>query len=395
LTGFRVLDLTRVLAGPYCTALLADLGAEVIKLEPPGGDEYRHIGPFAEGESALFQLNNRGKRSIVIDLKQEAGVALAQQLALACDCVVENFRPGVAAKLKLDAATLRAQKPALVYASISGFGQTGPWQDRPAYDLVVQALSGMMAVNGEEGGSPLKVGESFADLAGGLFASWSILAALLKRERTGEGATLDIAMHDALFALLPTAHAQWLYGKREPQRVGNRHPLSTPFGCFNAKDGAFALAVLNEKHFAILAGLIGQPGLEQDARFNSDSARTSHEPELRALIEAWSSSRSAADAVQALTAAGLTAAPIASFKRAATSPQVVERGLIASLPHAKLGAVQVVGQPVRFDGGKPLAKTAAPSLGADTSAVLESFGLTARQIGDLRKAGVIGGGNHG
>jgi CoA:oxalate CoA-transferase len=258
LSGFRIFDLTRVLAGPYCTALLADLGAEVIKLEPPGGDEYRHIGPFLDGKSALFQLTNRGKRSIVLDLKTEAGIATAQELALTCDAVVENFRPGVAAKLKLDAETLHARKPSLVYASISGFGQTGPWTAKPAYDLVVQALSGMMSVNGDEGAPPLKVGESIADLAGGLFASWAILAALLKRERTGEGATLDVAMHDALFALLPTAHAQLFYGRREPRRVGNRHPLSTPFGCYRASDGMFAVAVLNDKHFTLFAGLIGK-----------------------------------------------------------------------------------------------------------------------------------------
>ncbi|MFO1033306.1 MAG: CoA transferase [Hyphomicrobiales bacterium] len=371
LSGFRIFDLTRVLAGPYCTALLADLGAEVIKVEPPGGDEYRHIGPFVEGESALFQLTNRGKQSIVIDLKDEAGLALAQNVALTCDCVVENFRPGVAAKLGLDAETLRARKPSLVYASISGFGQTGPWKDRPAYDLVVQALSGMMAVNGEAGGPALKVGESIADLAGGLFASWAILAALLKRERSGEGATLDVAMHDALFALLPTAHAQWFYGGREPARVGNRHPLSTPFGCFAAEDGSFAMAVLNEKHFAILAGLMGQPELATDPRFASDPARTANEPALRALIEAWSGRQKVSDVVGLLTGAGLTAAVIHSFPEAAASAQVDARGLVARLPHEKLGTVPVVGQPVRFDGSKPMAWRAAPALGADGDAVMQ------------------------
>lgn len=376
LSGIRILDLTRVLAGPYCTALLADLGADVIKLEPPGGDEYRHIGPFVEGESALFHLVNRGKRSIMLDLKRDEARAMAKAIALTCDCVVENFRPGVAAKLGLDAATLRAEKPSLVYASISGFGQSGPWTGQPAYDLVVQALSGMMAVNGEEGGAPLKVGESFADLAGGLFASWSILAALLKRERTGEGATLDIAMHDALFALLPTAQAQLFYGKREPQRVGNRHPLSTPFGCYAAKDGMFALCVLNEKHFALLAGLMGKTGLEHDPRFNSDSARTAHEPALKAMIEMWSAGHSCDDIVALLASSGIPAAPIRSFGEAAASEQAVARNLVSELSHDTLGAVSVVPQPVWFDGVKPQSDHAAPALGQHNDAVFAELEKT-------------------
>lgn len=368
LTGFRIFDLTRVLAGPYCTALLADLGAEVIKLEPPGGDEYRQIGPFLDGKSALFQLTNRGKRSIVLDLKTQAGIATAQELALTCDAVVENFRPGVAAKLGLDAATLRARKPALVHAAISGFGQTGPWTAKPAYDLVVQALSGMMSVNGDEGAPPLKVGESVADLAGGLFASWSILAALLKRERTGEGATLDVAMHDALFALLPTAHAQLFYGKREPRRVGNRHPLSTPFGCYRASDGMFAVAVLNEKHFALFAALIGRPGLEQDPRFASDESRTLNEPALKAMIEAWSMERTVSETVALLESAGLPVAPIHSFSEAANSEQVQAREVISML-----GGTAVVPQPVWFDGSKPQATAPAPALGEHTQEILNAL----------------------
>ncbi len=370
LTGFRIFDLTRVLAGPYCTALLADLGAEVIKVEPPEGDEYRHIGPFVAGESALFQLVNRGKRSIVLDLKNEEQRLLARRIALSCDCVVENFRPGVAARFGLDAASLRAEKPSLVCASISGFGQTGPWTSLPAYDLVIQAMSGAMAVNGEEQGPPLKIGESLADLAGGLFASWSILAALLRRERSGEGATLDVAMHDALFALLPTAQAQLLYGGREPRRVGNRHPLSTPFGCFAARDGLFALCVLNERHFARLASLIGHPGLESDPRFSSDSARTSHEPDLKAIIEGWSRHLTADEVVALLSDAGLTAAPIRSFGEAAASEQVKARELVMDLPHPVLGSAKAVPQPVWFDGSKPAAERSAPALGGDRDSIL-------------------------
>jgi len=390
LSGIRIFDMTRVLAGPYATALLADLGAEVIKLEPPTGDEYRHIGPFLDGESALFQLTNRGKQSIAIDLRLPEGQRLAQEIAATCDVAVENFRPGVAAKLGLDAATLRGRRPDMIYASISGFGQSGPWTGQPAYDLVVQALSGLMSVNGEEGGAPLKVGESYGDLMGGLFASWAILAALFRRATTGEGATVDVSMHDALFSLLPTAHAQYLFAAREPARVGNRHPLSTPFGCYQASDGLVAICVLNEKHFAAFASLIGHPDLPADPRFATDSTRTENEPALKSLIEAWLASRSADEAVAILSATGIPCAPIRSFAAAASSDQTRERALIATLPHRKLGTVPVVGQPVRFDDLKPLARSAAPDLGADADGILNKIlNLSKADIADLRANGVI------
>ena len=389
LDGIRVFDMTRVLAGPFCTALLADLGAVVIKLEPPTGDEYRHIGPFKGGESALFQLNNRGKQSIAIDLRLPAGQKLAQDIAATCDVAVENFRPGVAAKLGLDAPTLRARRPDMVYASISGFGQTGPWTGLPAYDLVVQALSGLMSVNGEEGGDPLKVGESYGDLMGGLYASWAIMAALVRRAATGTGATIDVSMHDALFSLLPTAHAQAMYGGREPARVGNRHPLSTPFGCYQAKDGLVAICVLNDKHFAAFARMIDHPNLPADARFATDAARTDNEPALKLLIEGWLATQSADAAVTTMEAAGIPCAPIRSFAAAAASPQTTARDLVSTLAHPRLGAVPVVGQPVWFDGHKPVAAQTAPDLGADTNSILLALGLTAPQIDALRSAGVI------
>ncbi|RFC69623.1 MULTISPECIES: CaiB/BaiF CoA transferase family protein [Mesorhizobium] len=375
LTGIKVLDLSRVLAGPYCTALLADLGAEIIKLEPPAGDDYRHIGPFKNGESALFTLNNRGKKSIVLDLKTQADLELAQALATRVDVVVENFRPGVAARLGLGAEALREANPRLVYCSISGFGQEGPFKDLPAYDLVVQAMSGLMAATGEEGGAPLKAGESIADLIAGLFASWSIMAALLQRNVTGRGAALDIAMYDALFSMLTTSHAQHFYGGVLPGRVGNRHPLSTPFGCFKTSNGQVVIAVLNGGQFERLAALIGKPEITNDPRFASDSSRTEHEPALRALIEAWSINLTTEQAVATLATQGLPTAPIWDIAQAAGNEHAAMRGLVGSLPHPVLGQAPVVGQPVRFDGVKPLAETAAPQLGGDIAAVLKEFGL--------------------
>lgn len=378
LSGIRILDLTRVLAGPYCTALLADLGAEVIKLEPPAGDDYRHIGPFKDGESALFTLNNRGKKSVVLDLKKPEDLELAQALAARVDVVVENFRPGIAARLGLGAVALREANPRLVYCSISGFGQDGPFKDLPAYDLVVQAMSGLMAATGEEGGAPLKAGESIADLVAGLFASWSIMAALVQRNATGQGATLDVAMYDALFSMLTTSHAQYFYGGVLPARVGNRHPLSTPFGCFGTSDGQVVIAVLNGGQFERLAGLIGKPEIADDPRFASDSSRTGHEPALRTLIEDWSGRLTTQEAVAALSAHGLPAAPILDIAEAAANEHALMRGLVSRLAHPLLGQAPVVGQPVRFDGEKPVAAAAAPRLGGDRETVLKEFGLEAR-----------------
>ncbi|HWL55170.1 MAG TPA: CoA transferase [Paracoccus sp. (in: a-proteobacteria)] len=375
LSGIKVLDLSRVLAGPYCTALLADLGAEIIKLEPPQGDDYRHIGPFKDGESALFTLNNRGKKSLVLDLKNPADLELAQAIAAKVDVVVENFRPGVAERLGLGAEALRAANPRLVYCSISGFGQQGPFRDLPAYDLVVQAMSGLMAGTGEEGGQPLKTGESIADLIAGLFASWSIMAALVGRNASGQGATLDVAMYDALFSMLTTSHALHLYAGLLPQRVGNRHPLSTPFGCFATQDGQVAIAVLSGKHFATLAALIGAPEAAGDPRFATDESRTTHEPEVKALIEAWSSQLTTEEAVAALAGAGLPAAPIWDIAEAAGNAHATARGLVTPLPHAVLGMAPTVGQPVRFDGEKPVSAVSSPALGGDRAAILREFGL--------------------
>jgi len=375
LSGIRVLDLSRVLAGPYCTALLADLGAEIIKLEPPAGDDYRHVGPFKDGESALFTLNNRGKKSIVLDLKKPADLELAQALAARVDVVVENFRPGVAARLGLGAKALRKANPRLIYCSISGFGQEGPFKDLPAYDLVVQAMSGLMAATGEDGGAPLKTGESIADLVAGLFASWSIMAALVSRNSTGQGATLDVAMYDALFSMLTTSHAQHFYSGVLPGRVGNRHPLSTPFGCFRTRDGQVVIAVLNGGQFERLAAVIGKPEILDDPRFVNDCSRTENEPALRAFIEEWTGALTTEEAVAALASQGLPTAPIWTIAQAADSEHAAARGLVSRISHPVLGEVPVVGQPVRFDDDKPIAASGAPRLNGDTEAILKDLGI--------------------
>ncbi len=389
LEGLRVLDLTRVLAGPFATAILADLGADIIKLEPPQGDDYRHIGPFQNGESALFALTNRGKKSVVIDLKSPDGQVLARQIAAGCDVVVENFRPGVAERLGLGADRLRQANPRLVVCSISGFGQSGPSAELPAYDIVVQAMSGWMDATGEEGGQPLKVGEALGDIAAGLYAVIAILSAVIGRARTGQGAALDVAMLDCLVAMLPTSHALHLYAGRSVARVGNRHPLSTPFGAFRTRDGHAIIAVLGARQFRALAQLIGVPEAAEDPRFASDEDRTAHEPAVRALIEDWTAPRPTADVVAALSAAGIPAAPIHTLAEQLSSPHAQSRELVAELAHHRLGRSPVVGQPIRFCGAKPLSSTGAPALGNDTRSVLKGLGLTPDQIAGLLKAGIV------
>jgi CoA:oxalate CoA-transferase len=389
LEGLRILDLTRVLSGPFATALLADLGAKIIKLEPPQGDDYRHIGPFRDGESALFALTNRGKSSVVIDLKTPEGQALARQLASQCDVVVENFRPGVAARLGLGAETLRADNPGLVYCSISGFGQKGPAAQLPAYDLVAQAMSGWMDATGEEGGEPLKVGEALGDIAAGLYAVIAILAALIGRAKTGRGAALDVAMLDCLVAMLPTSHAIHLYSDSPVARVGNRHPLSTPFGAFRTADGHAIISVLGARQFEALCKVIGAPEAANNPRFASDESRTQNEPALRALIERWSKTQPTQAAVAALAEARVPTAPILTLAEQLASDHATPRALVNDLPHHRLGKTPVVGQPIRFDGKALLAETGAPALGGETRDILQEAGLSSAQITQLIAAGVI------
>ncbi|MBX6323522.1 MAG: CoA transferase [Rhodospirillaceae bacterium] len=375
LGGVRVLDFSRVLAGPYCTALLADLGADVIKVEPPAGDDYRHVGPFIDGESALFLTINRGKRSIVLDLAKPDDLAIAHALAARSDVVVENFRPGVADKLRIGWKALSEINPRLVYASISGFGQKGALASRPAYDIIVQAMSGIMSVTGSPDGPPTLIGESIADVVAGLFGSWSILAALVERERTGVGRYIDLAMLDAMIAVQPLVVARYLASGVAPQRVGNRHPISAPFGAFRARDGMFVLAVLNNKLFGILAQCIGRPDLIDDKRFASDADRFANETALREAIEAWASALTAAQAVAALVAVGVPAAEIQDIAAAVASSEANGRSVLQKTDHLRLGAVQVPEQPARFAGVPRGCIAPAPALDGDRQAILAELGM--------------------
>jgi CoA:oxalate CoA-transferase len=373
LIGIKVLDFTRVLSGPYCTALLADLGADVVKVESLQGDEYRHIGPFRNGESALFQLVNRNKQSIKLDLKSPSGQRLASRLAAKADVVVENFRPGVAARLGIDYATLTVDNPRLIYASISGFGQSGSRSELPAFDLVAQAMSGFMALTGERDGPPTKVGESIGDLSAGLFCSWAILAALYERSRTGCGRQIDVGMVDALISLLPTAVAQWMFGDSPPSRTGNRHPISTPFGAYPTSDGYIVICVLSAAHFAQLMACIGRPDLSRDPRYATDEMRTRHETELSSLLVGWLRTLTVTEALRRLHDTGVPASRIENPDEVFASNYVRERSILSTTTHPVLGAIPAMEQPVHFAGLARGRQRAAPALDEHHAAVLERW----------------------
>lgn len=392
LDGVRVLDLTRVLAGPFCTALLGDLGAEVIKVEAPSGDDYRHVPPFDAETGALFLLLNRGKKSISLDSRSEAGRQIVRRLALSCDVVVENFRPGVMEQMGLGYAELSQANPRLICVSISGFGQTGPMGSLPAYDLIIQAMTGFMDVSGEADGPPMMTGESVADLATGLFASWSVLAALLSRERSGKGQFIDVAMYDCLFNFLPAALTQHLYGDTPPTRVGNRHQLGAPFGVFAAADGHFTIAVLNPKQFAKLACAMDRPELAEDPRFSNNSARNDNHAPLKACIEAWSNTRSVAEVVAALQRHDVPCSPILSVADAAGSAQARERALLRSTSTPDGRPISVMTQPVKFSGMPASSRLAPPALGADGNSILaDLLDMTPEEIDELARHGVLHG----
>lgn len=391
LAGVRVLDFSRVMSGPYSTALLADLGAQVIKVEALQGDDYRHIPPFKDDLSALFELMNRGKQSITLNLKDPSATEIIHQLAQCCDVVVENFKPGVAERLKIDFSTLHAINPQLVYASISGFGQTGDMSLRPAYDIIVQAMSGMMAATGFAHTPPTLVGESIGDLLAGLFASWGILAALYQKQHTGLGQYIDVAMFDTLFSMLPTSFAMHAYANQLPQRTGNRHPISVPFGAYQASDGQFMLAVLNDSLFRKLCNFIGSPELAEDQQFNSDAKRSQHEPLIRQHIERWAGDYSVADVVDKLAQQGIPASPIWDIRQASHSKQAQQRQLISHVEHSQCGLLALVEQPLSFSNHPRGLKTPAPKLGEHNRSVLcDILGYSEDQINALQQAAVLG-----
>ena len=374
LGSIRVLDLTRVMSGPFCTSMLADLGAEVIKIElPESGDEGRSFGPFVDGESSYFMLLNRNKKSVTVNMKSEEGRALVRALIPKCDVLIENFRPGVMARLGLDEPSVRTLNSSIVYTSISGFGQDSPLKDWPAFDLVIQAMSGLMSLTGPKGGPATAVGESVADVCTGMFAAFGTVAALFDRERTGKGRHLDVAMLDCMMSMQLTGLARQLYKDDTPRPAGNRHPVTYPVDSFSTQTGDIVMVCFSDRTFASLAALMGTPDLADDPRFVDNQARNENEDLLRDKISAWTTTLPQEAILSALLDAGIPAAPVWDLGQLTGSEHVAQRGLVTSGSHGSLGTVPLVPQPVRFSDAESTDEPTTPVLGEHTQSVLETL----------------------
>ena len=394
LAGVKVLDLSRVLAGPWCTQLLADLGADVIKVERPGaGDDTRHWGPpwHGEGErrvAAYFLSCNRGKKSAAIDFSRPEGAALVRKLAEGADVVVENFKVGGLKKFGLDAESLRAANPRVIYASITGFGQDGPYADRAGYDFIIQGMGGMMSVTGlpddEPGGGPMRAGVAIADIFTGMYTCVAILAALHAREKTGEGATIDMALFDTQLAVMANQASNALVSGKDPPRQGNTHPNIVPYQPFEAADQPIIIAVGNDRQFARLAEICGHPEWTSDARFASNGARVAHREEMVRLVSEAIRAKPAAEWLEQLEAVGIPAGPINSVTQALSDVQAKHRQVVRTL-----AGTPTVGSPVRLDGNRQDSDLPPPSLGEHTGEVLAGL-ADADEVERLRASGVIG-----
>ena len=395
LSGIRVLDLSRVLAGPWCTQLLADLGAEVIKIERPGaGDDTRHWGPPWHGEgddrvAAYFLSANRGKKSAAIDFAKPEGAELVRKLAEQSDIVVENFKVGGLKKFGLDADSLRSANPQLIVASITGFGQDGPYADRAGYDFIIQGMGGMMSItglpDGVPGGGPLRVGVAVVDLFTGMYTATAILASLFRRGRTGDGAHIDMALFDTQIAVLANQVSNALVSGRDPPRQGNTHPNIVPYQPFDAADKPLIVAVGNDRQFSKLAELCGHPEWATDERFATNAARVGNRAELVRLIGDCLRQKSAGEWFEKLDAAGIPAGPINTIREALADVQAQHRQMIRTI-----AGMPLIGSPMRIDGDRTDSELPPPALGQHTAEVLDGLSLRTSEVERLREAGVIG-----
>jgi crotonobetainyl-CoA:carnitine CoA-transferase CaiB-like acyl-CoA transferase len=391
LKGIRVLDLTRVLAGPYCAMLLGDMGAEVIKIEEPGrGDDTRGWPPFSRGESTYFMSVNRNKKSVTLNLKMREGRDLLKRLAKKSDVVLENFRTGTMEKLGLGYATLSKINPRLIYCAMSGFGESGPEAHRGGYDLIIQAESGVMDVTGFADGPPVKVGNSIADLVAGMSGAHGVTLALLARQRTKRGQKVEIAMLDVMAALLTYQAGMYLNAGRAPVRRGNEHPSIVPYEVFRAADAYLVIGAANDSLWERCCAALERPDLAKDPSYATVASRVEHRATLVPLLNQILGARPAADWLKRLEAAGVPAGRIRTVAEVCESEHLKARGMVVALPHAKAGTVKMMGVPIRLHGtpGKPT--SAAPVLGADTEAVLTRvLGVRRADVSRLRAAGVV------
>jgi formyl-CoA transferase len=391
LNGVRVLDLSRVLAGPYCTMVLGDLGAEVIKVEPPEGDETRGWGPpFAGGESAYYLCVNRNKRDMVINLKTDEGKTILRELAIQSDVLVENFRPGTLNKFGLDFETLHALNPKLIYCSITGFGQTGSMKDKPGYDFMIQASGGLMSITGEPDGEPMKTGVAVVDLFAGQNAIIAILAALQARTLTGEGQHLDIALFDSQLGWLANVASNYLISGKLPKRHGNAHANIVPYQSFQASDGWFAIAVGNDRQFVRLCELLGKPELAANEKFATNSTRVQNREEIIALLASIFKMASVAEWLEKLDKAEIPCGPINNFEQVFSMPQVKEREMLVQMEHPTIGALPLVGSPLKMSATPVEYRIPPPLMGEHTEDILmDVLGYSNEKVKELRNRGCV------
>ena len=403
LSHIRVLDLSRVLAGPWCSQNLADLGAEVIKVERPGiGDDTRHWGPpfvkDAQGqetaETTYFACINRNKRSITVNLSKPEGQEIIRQLVLESDVLIENYKVGDLAKYGLDYASLRQIKPNLIYCSITGFGQTGPYAHRPGYDYIVQGMGGFMSVTGEAdgfpGGSPQKAGVAIADLFTGMYASSAILAAVIHRDRTGEGQMIDMALLDTQVAMMANVASAYLSTDEVPRRWGNTSPIVVPYQTFPTSDGWMIVAVGNDSQFKHFVKVGGEEHLADNPRFSENPLRVQHRTELVPLLEAMTRKKTKAQWISLLDEIGVPCGPINNMKEVFANEQVQARKLAISVPHDTAGTMKLVASPIRMSATPTEIRMAPPTLGQHTNEILREYlKLDSSAIEALHKQGVV------
>jgi crotonobetainyl-CoA:carnitine CoA-transferase CaiB-like acyl-CoA transferase len=392
LDGLLVVDLTRVLSGPYCTMLLGDMGARVIKIEQPGrGDDTRGWGPpFAGEESAYFLSINRNKESLTLDLKHPDGRRILEQLLDRADVVVENFRPGTMDRLGFGYQTVSARWPRIVYCAISGFGQTGPRREQPGYDAVIQGEAGLMSVTGESGGPALRLGVAIADIVSGMFAAQGIAMALLARARGGRGQLVDIGMLDATAALLTYQAASYFVTGRAPERLGNRHPTIVPYETFAAADGEFVLAVGNDDLWRRFCGVAKLSDLASDVRFVTNRGRVEHYDELKPILAGRLRTRTRTEWIAALNAEGVPSGAVRDVAEVLNDPQLAAREMIQAVEHATLGTVRALGIPIKLSSTPGTVRTAPPTLGQHTDQILRTdLSLTDAEIARLRATAAV------
>jgi formyl-CoA transferase len=374
LQGIRVLDLSRVLAGPYCTMVLGDLGADVIKVESPDGDETRGWGPpFAGGESAYYLCVNRNKRSIVVDFKTEHGRGILHELIRRSDILVENFRPGTLARFSLDYGSASAINPNLVYCSITGFGQTGPLRDKPGYDFMIQGMGGLMSITGEPDGEPIKVGVAVADLFAGQNAVIAILAAVQARSQIGKGQHLDISLFDSQVAMLANVASNYLISGNLPKRYGNAHANIVPYQSFQASDAWFVVAVGNDRQFEKLCEVLGKQEFANDERFGSNSERVKHRHELISLLKPVFLTKTSREWLSMLEAAGIPCGAINTLNEVFSTPQVSAREILVHMEHEEIGDLKLVGSPLKFSDTPVDYRLPPPRLGEHTEDILKEL----------------------